>query len=103
MITLGVVILALSVPASRPPVLLHESPPAPYIEVWQGREAIKPHVSKIESCRLVEREEVRCLVVRHRRHETAHAVRHRPEPTGSLKDIRVFFTPDWKLPTPKTA
>jgi hypothetical protein len=96
MIALGLVILATSTSAAKPPVPLHEIVPAPYLEVWQGRKAIEPHVSKIESCQLVEGEEVRCLVVRHRRHETAHAVRHHPEP--GTKGIRVFFTPGWGKP-----
>jgi hypothetical protein len=101
MIAIALAFLAAS--STPRPVPLRESPPAPYLEVWQGREAIKPHVSKIKSCQLEHGEEVRCLVVRHGRHETGHAVRHRPEPTGSLKGIRVFFTPGWKLPKSRTA
>ena len=94
MIAVALALLALaavprSAAAENPP----ESPPAPTIDPSEAERAIAPHVSRIKSCRPVGFEEVVCLVVRHRRHESAHAVRHRPAP--GTKGIRVFYTPGW--------
>jgi hypothetical protein len=85
-------LLAVLVPGARATQVV-ESPPAAGIEVYWARRAIAPHVSRIKSCQQLKRYEVRCLVVRHRRHETAHAVRYRREP--GTKGIRVYFTPGW--------
>jgi hypothetical protein len=95
MITLGLVLLAVSTPAPRSAVPAVESPPAPTLEPYEARKVIAPHVSRIKSCQVVRLEEVVCLVVRRRHRESAHAVRHRLEPSGSTKDIRVFYTPGW--------
>jgi hypothetical protein len=89
MIALGLALLAIS----------RASVPAPTIEPYLAREVIKPLVTHIVSCREVDSHEVKCLVVRRRQHETAHAVRYRQEPSESTKGIRVSFTLGWGTAT----
>jgi hypothetical protein len=84
MIALGPVLLAASAPGGR-------FPPAPHINISEGREAIAPHVSRIESCRQASNDEVVCFVVRHRKHESAHAVNE----SSYKKKIKVTYTPGW--------
>jgi hypothetical protein len=84
MIALGLVLLAASAPGGR-------FPPAPYIDVSEAREAIAPHVSRIKSCRQTSRDEVICLVVRHRKHESARAVNE----SSYTTKIKVTYTPGW--------